>query len=332
MTTTAPAAWWRPLPNGQAACDLCPVGCRLREGQTGPCGTRANRSGRMEPLHYGRIVSAAVDPMEKKPLYHFHPGKPILSVAAPGCNLHCAFCQNWSISQQPAAPTRPATPAEVVALARREGSIGIAYTYSEPLVWFEFVRDTARLARAAGLVNVVVTNGYLCPEPLAELLPLLDAANIDLKSMDDRFYRKVCKAQLAPVLAAIGQFHAAGVHVELTNLVIPGHNDGPEQIDALVDFVADLDPGIPLHFSAYHPAWKLDAPPTPRATLERAHGQARRRLAHVYLGNTTGSLGRDTCCAGCGAVVVERTGRGARVRLTDGGCPDCGRPAGIVGA
>lgn len=331
MIETVAAAWWRPLPNGQAACDLCPIGCRLREGQTGPCGTRANRGGRMVPLHYGRIVSAAVDPIEKKPLYHFHPGRPILSVAAPGCNLHCAFCQNWSISQQPEAPTRPASPADVVALARREGSLGIAYTYSEPLVWYEFVRDTARLARQAGLLNVVVTNGFLCAEPLAELLPLLDAANVDLKSMDDAFYRKVCKARLAPVLAAIRQAHAAGVHLELTNLVIPGYNDAPEQIDRLVDFVADLDPEIPLHFSAYHPAWQLDAPPTPRATLERAHAQARRRLRHVYLGNTAGELGRDTLCPGCGAVAIARRGLGATVRLRDGACPDCGTRLPVVG-
>jgi len=321
---TVSAAWWRPLPNGQAACDLCPVGCRLRPGQTGPCGTRANRGGDMVPLHYGRIVSAAVDPMEKKPLYHFHPGEPILSVAAPGCNLHCAFCQNWSISQAHDAPTRAAGPEEVVALARREESVGIAYTYSEPLVWFEFVRDTARLARAAGLVNVAVTNGYLCAEPLAELLPLLDAMNIDLKSMDDRFYRKVCRAQLAPVLAAIRQAHAAGVHVELTNLVIPGHNDAPEQIDRLVEFVAGVDPEIPLHFSAYHPAWKLDAPPTPRATLERAHGQASRRLKYVYLGNTASGLGRDTACPACGHVVIARRAFGARVDLRDGACRACG--------
>jgi len=332
VTLTAAAAWWRPLPNGQVACDLCPIGCRLREGQTGPCGTRANRGGRMEPLQYGRIVSAAVDPMEKKPLYHFHPGQPILSVAAPGCNLHCAFCQNWSISQEHEAPTRPASPGDVVALARREGSLAVAYTYSEPLVWYEFVRDTARAARAAGLLNVVVSNGYLCAEPLAELLPLLDAANIDLKSMDDRFYRRICKARLEPVLAAIRQIHAAGVHLELTNLVIPGHNDAPEQIDRLVDFVAGVDPGIPLHFSAYHPAWKLDAPATPQATLERAYGQAKRKLKHVYLGNTASGLGRDTLCPACGAVVISRRGFRAQVRLRDGRCPACGAAVAVVGA
>lgn len=319
------AAWWRPLANGQAACDLCPVGCRLRPGQTGPCATRANRDGVMVPLHYGRIVSLAIDPIEKKPLYHFHPGQPILSVAAPGCNLHCRFCQNWNISQQGDARTTAATPDELVRTALARGSIGIAFTYSEPLVWFEFVRDTARLAHRFGLKNVLVTNGYLNPEPLAELLPVIDAANIDLKSMDPRFYRKICKAQLPPVLAAIRQFHAAGVHLELTNLVIPGHNDDPDALDELVDFVADLEPGIPLHFSAYHPAWRMDAPPTPRQTLLDAHALASRKLRWVYVGNVATSVGRDSVCPGCGDLLVDRSGYRGVSRLSAAGeCPGCG--------
>ncbi len=320
------AAWWRPLENGQVACDLCPIGCRLREGQTGPCASRANHEGAMVPLHYGRIVSAAVDPIEKKPLYHFFPGRPILSVAAPGCNLHCMFCQNWAISQDGDARTTRMSPAELVELALAENSLGIAFTYSEPLVWFEYVKDTATLARARGLKTVLVTNGYLNPEPLAELLPVIDAANVDLKSMDDVFYRKVCKARLDPVLAAIAQFHAAGVHLEITNLLIPGHNDEDGQIQALVDFVADLDPDIPLHFSAYHPAWKLNAPPTPQATLLGAFALARKRLNWVYLGNVRVAEGRDTVCPGCGAVVIDRTGSVGASRLgSAAACPDCDR-------
>lgn len=326
-----PAAWWRPLPNGQAACDLCPVGCRLRAGQTGPCGTRANRGGAMVPLHWGRVATAAVDPIEKKPLYHFHPGRDILSVAAPGCNLHCLFCQNWTLSQGHDAPTRAASPDDLVDAARREGSVGLAFTYSEPLVWYEFVRDTARAARAAGLAVVLVTNGYLNPEPLAELLPLVDAANIDLKSLDDRFYRKVCKARLAPVLEAIRRFVAAGVHVELTNLVIPGHNDDDASLERLVDFVAGLGRPVPLHFSAYHPAWKLDAPPTPRATLLRALALARRRLDWVYLGNVATAEGRDSRCPACDAVLVDRAAyRGVPHLTPAAACPGCGLPQPFV--
>jgi pyruvate formate lyase activating enzyme len=332
MPTSMPAAaWWRPQPNGQAACDLCPVGCRLREGQAGPCGTRANRGGVMAPLHYGRIATAALDPIEKKPLYHFHPGRDILSVAAPGCNLHCRFCQNWTLSQQPEAPTRPAAPADLVAAARQQGSVGIAFTYSEPLVWFEFVRDTAVAARAAGLAVVLVTNGYLNKEPLAELLPLVDAANIDLKAMDDRFYRRVCKASLAPVLRAIEQFVAAGVHLELTNLVIPGHNDDDAAIETLVDFVAGLGRPVPLHFSAYHPAWKLTAPATPRETLLRACEQARGRLDWVYTGNLSSAAGRDSHCPSCGTLLVDRAGyRGVSRLLPDATCPGCRAPQPFV--
>jgi len=327
------AAWWRPLENGQVACDLCPVECRLREGQTGPCATRSNHQGTMVPLHYGRIVSAAVDPVEKKPLYHFFPGRPILSVAAPGCNLHCMFCQNWNISQDGGARTEKTSPAELVAMARAEHSVGIAFTYSEPLVWFEFVKDTAEAFRAQGLKNVLVTNGYLKPAPLAELLPLIDAANVDLKSMDDLFYRKICKARLDPVLAAIRQFHAAGVHLEITNLLIPGHNDQDAQIAALVDFVADLGSDIPLHFSAYHPAWKLNAPPTPLATLLRARDLAGKKLKYVYLGNAKTAEGRDTVCPDCGTVVIERSGyRGVDKRRDQGRCPGCPARIPVVAA
>ena len=320
------AAWWRPARNGAVVCELCPLGCRLRADRDGPCGTRGNRGGEMVPLSYGEVVAAAVDPIEKKPLYHFHPGRPILSIAAAGCNLHCAFCQNWDLSQMRDRRGEALSPERVVELARARGSIGVAYTYSEPLVWFEFVRDTARQVWAAGLKNVAVTNGYLEPGPLDEMIPLLDAANVDLKSMDDGFYRKVCKGRLAPVLAAIERMHAGGVHLEITNLVIPGHNDDDAQISALVNFVAGLDRAIPLHFSAYHPAWKLQAPRTPVETLQRAAGLARARLDHVYLGNVRLAGAADTLCPGCGAVAVRRDGLGVHIDLdARGACRACGR-------
>jgi pyruvate formate lyase activating enzyme len=325
------AAWWHSLADDKVLCDLCPVACTLKSGQKGPCGTRVNENGEMLPLHYGELVAAGMDPIEKKPLYHFHPGLSILSVAAPGCNLHCRFCQNSTISQGQRHRTSTSSPKQVVKAALAQNSMGIAYTYSEPLVWFEFVRDTAREARAAGLKNVLVTNGFLNPEPLAEILPFIDAANIDLKAMDDDFYRNICKAGLEPVLAAIRQFHEAGVHIELTNLLIPGHNDSDEQISRVVDFVADLDSQIPLHFSAYHPAWKMVAPPTPRGTMLRALELAKAKLPWVYLGNIVAEEGRDTLCPDCGEVAINRASSAAGININENGrCLSCDRLLPII--
>ncbi len=325
------AAWWHSEDRDKVVCELCPVACTLKPGQSGPCGTRINTDGRMLPLHYGKLVAAGMDPIEKKPLYHFHPGQNILSVASPGCNLHCLFCQNSTISQGSRHTTESTTPEQVVETALAQGSMGIAFTYSEPLVWFEFVRDCAGKSREAGLKNVLVTNGFLNPEPLAEILPLIDAANIDLKAMDDDFYRQICKGGLQPVLDAIRQFHKSGVHLELTNLLIPGHNDSDGQITAVVDFVAELDTNIPLHFSGYHPAWKMDAPPTPQATLERALKLAAKKLPWVYLGNTRARDGRDTLCPQCGVAVIERAGFQAQVQINENGrCKGCDRLLPII--
>jgi pyruvate formate lyase activating enzyme len=318
------AAYWHTEGADAVRCELCPIGCRLKEGRDGPCGSRGNVGGKMMVKQYGRLVSAAVDPIEKKPLYHFHPGAPILSIAAHGCNLHCQFCQNWSISQEQRGGTETVTPEEIIASARRHGSLGIAYTYSEPLVWYEFVRDTARLARNVGLKNVIVSNGFLNRGPLGEIISVIDGANIDLKSMQESFYRKICKARLQPVLEAIHLCHERGVHLEITNLVIPGYNDGEDQIACLVDFVAGVDPAIPLHFSAYSPAYRFKAPPTPPRTLLRAAEIARRKLAFVFIGNVLLEGESDTVCPQCGAIVIHRTGYRTTSRLTKGGnCPDC---------
>jgi len=329
--TVRDAVWWLPLEDGRVACELCPVGCRLAEGQMGACGTRGNFGGRMAPTNYGKVVALGTDPIEKKPLYHYLPGEPILSIAAQGCNLHCAFCQNWSISQRTDAPTRTMEPADVVELARAEGSRGIAYTYSEPLVWYEFLRECARLAQEAGLRNVVVSNGFLNAEPLAELLPYLDAANIDLKSMDEQFYKQVCKGRLQPVLDNIRALHRTGVHVEVTNLVIPGHNDDDAQVRRLAGFLGGVSRDIPLHLSAYHPSWQFDAPATPPETLERARSVARDHLDFVYLGNVSRPGTSDTRCPDCDELLVERRGYRIRNRLGDrAACPACGRAIPIV--
>ncbi len=325
------AAHWETLPGNRVLCRLCPTDCRLRPGQTAPCGTRANRDGRMVPLQYGRIASAGMDPIEKKPLYHFHPGRSIYSVAAHGCNLHCRFCQNWNLSQSVGGVAREVPPADLVAAAAAAGSVGIAYTYSEPLVWFEYLRDVSRLAAAAGLKNVIVSNAFLHEKPLRELLPDLHAANFDLKSMKPEFYTKVCKGKLEPVLRTIALAREADIHVEVTNLVIPGLNDADEDLDALARWVAELDRTIPLHLSAYRPAWRCEAPPTTPETLARAVEIAREHLDHVYAGNLTVQGAADTHCAACGAVVIERDVYRADSRLTDEArCPACKAPVPVV--
>lgn len=324
------AAHWEAGADRRVRCRLCPTRCELAVGRVGACGTRANEDGRMVPRNYGQLAACAMDPIEKKPLYHFLPGEPILSVAAAGCNLHCQFCQNWRLSQEPPAAASPTEPAEVVTMALRERSVGVAFTYSEPLVWFEFLRDTARLVHEAGLVNVIVSNGYLEPEPLAELVPLIDAANIDLKAMSERFYRDICRGHLQPVLDTIATLHRAGVHLELTNLVIPGHNDDESHLRRLRDHVADLSPDVPLHLSAYHPAWCFDAPPTPPATLAWAAELCHERLHHVYVGNVDLPRWRDTRCPDCGEVVVSRRHHATRCELTEPRCPACGRELPLV--
>ncbi len=325
------ASWWHTLTDGQVVCDLCPVGCKLSEGQDGLCQTRGNIGGEMVAKQYGKVVAAAVDPIEKKPFYHYHPGRPILSVAAMGCNLHCQFCQNWTISQQVSGSTTDLTPEDVVATAQRDGSFGIAYTYSEPLVWYEFVSDTAALAHEQGLKNVIVSNGFINREPLRQLLPLIDAANIDLKSMDEDFYRKTCRAGLQPVLDTVDLIHTAGVHLEVTNLVIPGHNDSDGHFRRLAGHMAAIDHDIPLHLSAYRPHYEFNAPATPPQTLLRAARIAHEKLRFVYIGNIMQAGWGNTNCPGCGTTVIERNGYRTNSRLTpEGCCPECRRRLPIV--
>jgi pyruvate formate lyase activating enzyme len=328
------AKYWHAEEDGHVRCDLCPHACRLAEGRAGLCRVRQARGGRLFAAGYGLVSSAHVDPIEKKPLYHYRPGAAVFSVGGWGCNFACDFCQNWTISQAADLGGTPAAPETVVGEARRSGSPGIAYTYNEPLVGCEFVADCARLARDAGLFNVLVTNGYVQPGPAAALLPLIDALNVDVKSMDDAFYRAHCRARLEPVLAFCRQAVAAGRHVEITNLVIPGLNDGDAQVAALAEWVRDeLGPAVPLHLSGYHPQYRLRVPATPAATLQRARAICRRALRYVYLGNVIAEEGCDTDCPGCGATLVRRRGyRAAVTGLRDGACAACGRAAEIVAA
>jgi len=326
------ARYWHPTEGRRVHCLLCPHECRLAEDQLGLCRVRQNVRGVLRTLNYGRVSSVNWDPIEKKPLFHFHPGSTILSLGTIGCNLACAFCQNWAISQSPAG-TRRMSPDQALALARSEpGNIGISYTYNEPFIWYEFVFDTAQLAATAGLKNVLVTNGYVNEAPLAELLPYVDAMNIDIKAMRPEFYRELCRGRPEPPrrTAEIARQH--GCLVEITNLLIPNWNDREEDIQALVDWVAALGKDVPLHFSRYHPDYQLTEPPTPPETLFRAREIAQQKLSYVYLGNLWGAEGENTICPACGKVVVERRGfTVSRISVKAGRCAFCGEPIPIVG-
>ncbi|MFC1658485.1 AmmeMemoRadiSam system radical SAM enzyme [Candidatus Omnitrophota bacterium] len=279
------ALFYEALSDRKVHCQLCPQECVIPPEKTGFCRVRQNKEGKLCSLIYERITSLSLDPIEKKPLYHFHPGEYILSLGTRGCNLACLFCQNWSISQNDKAPLESISAEEIIAQAEKHKSFGIAYTYNEPFIWYEFVLDTAILARAKGLENVLVTNGFINPVPLAKLLPYIQAMNIDLKSIEDDFYRKYCRGRLEPVLTTIKTAHQF-CHIELTNLVIPGLNDKEDNFIKLVDWIyANLGSGVPLHLSRYFPCYKADFPPTPLETLESAAEIARKKLKYVYLGN-----------------------------------------------
>jgi len=318
------AMYYTKLEDQKVRCQLCPNDCIIPEGKTSICMGRKNIKGQLMAINYGQIVSLSVDPVEKKPLYHFFPGTSILSTAGNSCNLHCRFCQNWKISQT-TIPTTLLTPGQLIEIAQREKSSQIAYTYTEPLVWYEFVLESAILGRTNGLKNVLVTNGFIHPEPFEELLPYIDAMNIDLKALDDNFYRKECRGKLEPVLTTIKRAHGAGILVELTNLLITGLNDSPEQIQKLVDWVAHLSPEIPLHFSAYHPSYQMNEPKTDQKTLETAYQIGKKKLYHVYVGNMNIEGTGNTCCPSCQTIVIQRNWYKVQlIGLKNGHCLHCG--------
>lgn len=327
------AEYWDPIEGGRIECRLCPHHCRLKEGQAGLCRVRIVRDGKLAATGYGRVSAAHVDPVEKKPLYHFHPGLPVFSLGGWGCNFRCMFCQNWTISQSGAAAGEALhSPAEMIESAIRAGCRLIAYTYNEPLVGFEYVRDCSRLARAAGLRNVLVTNGYIESQPARELLPLTDALNVDIKSISDEFYRRHCHGTLEPVLRFCGQAIKAGCHLEITNLIIPTLNDRPDDLARLARWVREhLGPLTPLHLSAYHPDYQSRIEGTPAATLTRAWETASRELSYVYMGNLLTRQGQATRCPQCGTALIEREGYAVRISgIVRGACGHCGRKADVV--
>jgi pyruvate formate lyase activating enzyme len=324
------AAYGEELEGRKVKCLLCPAECVLTEGKVGICGSRFNRGGQLMTDNFGELVTACYDPIEKKPLYHFYPGSTIFSTGANGCNFSCDNCQNWEISQTRVA-TQFVPPEGLLDLARRNDSIGVAFTYTEPMIWFEYILQAGRLIKESGLKNVLVTNGYVNREPLEELLPLIDAANIDLKGMNPRFYKRVCKGKLEPVLNNVRLSYEAGVHIEITNLVIPEMNDSDSDFMALIDFVADVSKSIPLHFSAYYPTFKMTKPPTPISSLLRAYELAAAKLDYVYLGNVRLPEKSDTYCPSCRKCIIRRRGYAIDIlSLKKGRCGYCGQDTGIL--
>ena len=313
-------------------CELCPKACIIAPGQSGECRIRVNLDGVLRGVVYGYPCSVNLDPVEKKPLFHFLPGTAILSIATVGCNLHCKNCQNWQISQANPEDSEafPCSPEKVVSLATQYKCPSIAYTYTEPVVYYEYTYDTAKLAAAAGIRNVLVTAAYVNEAPWRRLLEHVDAANIDLKSISDKFYRDVCSATLKPVQNALVVAKAMGVMVEVTNLVIPTLNDKPEEIQALALWVkANLGAETPLHFSGFTPMYKMrHLPPTPLQTLEAARRiSLTAGLKYVYIGNRQTREGENTYCPNCGKLLLERVGfTVVQNRLADGACPDCKTP------
>jgi pyruvate formate lyase activating enzyme len=338
-TFAVPSVLAETQPDGSIRCGVCAHRCLVRPGRRGICGVREHRDGQLMCDAYGAVAAVGLDPIEKKPLFHVDPGSLSYSIATVGCPFHCRFCQNWEIAQGPRLgldiPARPLPPEEVVAEARRAGARSVAYTYVEPTVFLEYALDTGRLARAAGLRNLFITDGYATPEAVKLLAGVLDAANVDLKAFDDAFYRRLCGARLAHVLEAILAMRDAGIWLELTTLLIPGFNDSDAELRSLTGWiVANLGPLVPWHVSRFFPAHDMrDVPPTSLASLRRAAQIGRDAgLHHVYVGNAPELDLEDTRCAACARLLIERHSYRTRVYLTGAGaCPGCGRPLEGVG-
>jgi pyruvate formate lyase activating enzyme len=324
------AAWQEALPDQKVRCLLCPHHCLLPDGRTGLCKTRINRAGRLFSTSYGKLCALGVDPIEKKPLYHFYPGSGILSLATAGCTFRCLNCQNWTLSQQPpeAVPWRAHTPEEVVEKALFEGVDSLAFTYTEPTVFYEFMLDTARLAKARGLRTVLISNGYLNQAPLEALCEVIDAANIDLKAFDEATHLRLTGGRLQPVIDTLNTLKSRGVWLELTQLIIPGMVDDPSVAELFFrQLVGQGHADTPLHLSRFFPQYKLtDRQATPIETLEALEQVARSAgFKYVYLGNVQDKGGEDTRCPTCGQLVVGRRGYLVHTyRLNDGRCPHCG--------
>jgi pyruvate formate lyase activating enzyme len=325
------ASWWDAMPDGRVTCRLCPRECRVADQERGTCGVRANEGGVYKTLVHSRVAAVHVDPVEKKPFFHVAPGSVAYSLATAGCNMQCRFCQNWELSQfrPEQVPSVEAAPERIVAAARASGAPFIAYTYSEPVIFFEYMRDIADAGLAAGIRSLVISNGYIQEKPLRDLLTRVAAVKIDLKGFTEEYYRDICDAQLKPVLETLKVLDESDVWFEIVVLVVPTLNDDETSMRGLCDWVAEnLGPEVPVHFTRFHPSYRLqNLPVTPVMTLERIHGYARAAgLSYAYIGNVPGHAAENTVCPGCGKVLVLRSAYTVLdMAIKDGRCPSCAR-------
>ncbi len=327
--TVTPALYWKPAGEGRVICQLCPHGCAVPDGRTGKCGVRMNRGGEYFTLVHSNPCALNNDPIEKKPLFHFLPGTDAYSLATVGCNIECRFCQNWQISQftPEQVPSRRMTPDDIVRAALDAGSRTIAFTYSEPVVFYEYMRDICLAAKGTPLKKVIISNGYINAEPHKALLGLLDGVKIDFKAFSESFYRDVCSAHLKPVLESLQRVKAAGVWLEMVMLTVPTLNDKERELDAMTRWIVQkLGPDVPIHFTRFHPMYKLkNLPPTPIKTLEKARQIALDNGVHfAYAGNVPGHPGEDTYCPSCRKTLIRRDGYHIIYNRVRGGlCPYC---------
>ncbi len=314
---------------GRTECLLCPHNCKLAENKTGICGVRMNRGGKIELLTYGIISGYGLDPVEKKPLYHFHPGMNILSIGSYGCNMRCDFCQNYNISQNvPPFSSKRIEPEEILRQSiDAYKNIGVAFTYNEPIIWYEYVKDVAVKIKEAGQKTVMVTNGFVTPRALDEYLKFIDAFNVDLKAFNEKFYKELSGAKLGPVINSIEKIAKAGRHLEITTLIIPGWNDNPKEMESEAKWIASvLGRDIPLHLSRYFPMYKRKDPATPPEVLLQLYDIASQHLDFVYIGNAVYLTGQNTYCPKCGALITKREGYNIKhTGLTGNKCSVCGR-------
>lgn len=329
------AKWWHPAEKNTVICDLCPQNCIIGKGKIGFCGSRKNIDGKLYTLNYGRPIAIQIDPIEKKPLYHFYSGSDILSVGTVGCNFECQFCQNHQISRNPVATntTQYYSPSEIVDIAIEKQCPSIAFTYNEPTIFGEYLLDIAKIAKKRGLKTVMVTNGYINQDPLKEIYQYIDAANVDLKAMEDDFYEKLCAGKLDPVLNTIKLLHKMNIFLEITNLIIPDYNDSEKSLLQLIHWIKkNLGTDIPLHFSAFYPAYKMqDVPRTPGATLEKVREMAvQSGLNYVYVGNIMSPNGYNTYCPNCKKLLIHREAyQIIENNLQNGQC-SCGQKINII--